>query len=251
MARLFTHGRDYGPHAFVVQIRDIQTHLPLPGVTVGDIGAKMGYNGVDNGFLSFDHVTIRMCVVWRRRGGGMDGWRWRVAYVWFCVVCLVLVMHHHIIMHTQVYIHHDAHIKPTYSILHQIHLHQIHHPKTHHHKSHLTARENMLMRYAKVQPDGTYVPPPAANAKASYATMVYVRATIVEDAGSILARAATIAVRYNAVRRQMSPAGPGRPELQVIDYQNSAYILFPLVSSAYALFFMVSGIFYGGGMGCV
>lgn len=53
----------------------------------------------------------------------------------------------------------------------------------------------MLMRYAKVTPEGRYVPPPAANAKASYATMVYVRATIVEDAGWYLARAATIAVR--------------------------------------------------------
>ena len=97
----------------------------------------------------------------------------------------------------------------------------------------------MLMRFAKVAPDGTYHPPPAANAKASYATMVYVRATIVEDAGSILSRAITIAVRYNAVRRQMSPPGPGKPELQVLDYQNSAYTLLPLVASAYALHFMV------------
>ena len=38
------------------------------------------------------------------------------------------------------------------------------------------------------------MPPPPANAKAAYATMVYVRATIVEDAGWILARATTIAV---------------------------------------------------------
>lgn len=63
MARLFTGGRDYGPHAFVVQIRDLDTHHPLPGVVVGDIGAKMGYNGVDNGFLSFDHVRIRTYVL--------------------------------------------------------------------------------------------------------------------------------------------------------------------------------------------
>ena len=42
MARLFTGGKDYGPHAFVVQIRDMETHLPLPGITVGDIGPKMG-----------------------------------------------------------------------------------------------------------------------------------------------------------------------------------------------------------------
>ena len=52
----------------------------------------------------------------------------------------------------------------------------------------------MLMRFAKVTPEGKYVPPPPANSKASFSTMVYVRATIVEDAGEYLARAATIAV---------------------------------------------------------
>lgn len=46
------------------------------------------------------------------------------------------------------------------------------------------------------------MPPPAANSKASYATMVYVRATIVEDAGWLLARSVTIAVRI--------PEPPGR-----------------------------------------
>ena len=58
MARLFIRGRDYGPHAFVVPIRDMATHLPLPGIKVGDIGPKFGYNGVDNGFLSFNHVRV-------------------------------------------------------------------------------------------------------------------------------------------------------------------------------------------------
>ena len=59
------------------------------------------------------------------------------------------------------------------------------------------------MRYSKVTADGTYVPPPAANAKASYATMVYVRATIVEDAGWYLAKAATIAVRLFQVHEHL------------------------------------------------
>jgi hypothetical protein len=58
MARLFIKGKDYGPHAFVVPIRDMHTHLPLPGIKVGDIGPKFGYNGVDNGFLSFNHVRV-------------------------------------------------------------------------------------------------------------------------------------------------------------------------------------------------
>ena len=59
MARLFVQGKDYGPHGFIVQIRDLETHKPLPGITVGDIGPKFGYNGVDNGFLSFEYVRIR------------------------------------------------------------------------------------------------------------------------------------------------------------------------------------------------
>ena len=49
---------DKGIHAFVVQIRSTKDHLPLPGVQCGDIGDKMGYNAVDNGFLRFDHVRV-------------------------------------------------------------------------------------------------------------------------------------------------------------------------------------------------
>lgn len=42
----------------------------------------------------------------------------------------------------------------------------------------------MMMRYSKVTPEGAFVPPPPANAKASYATMLYVRADIVRNAGA-------------------------------------------------------------------
>ncbi|KAK9824680.1 hypothetical protein WJX72_012328 [[Myrmecia] bisecta] len=157
MARLFVDSKDYGPHAFIVQIRTLDTHRPLPGIKVGDIGPKAGYNAVDNGYLSFDHVRI--------------------------------------------------------------------------------PREAMLMRFAKVSREGKYSPPPAANSKASYATMVYVRATIVEEAGWVLAKAATIAIRYNAVRRQTT-ARAGQKELQVLDYQNTAAELLPLLAASYALIFM-------------
>lgn len=70
----------------------------------------------------------------------------------------------------------------------------------------IAARENMMMRYAKISADGEYVPPPPANAKAAYATMVYVRATIVEDAGWILARATTIAVCHLFLTRTTKSA---------------------------------------------
>lgn len=45
-------------HAFIVPIRDPQTYKLLPGVLIGDCGPKAGLNGVDNGFMLFDKVTI-------------------------------------------------------------------------------------------------------------------------------------------------------------------------------------------------
>lgn len=45
-------------------------------------------------------------------------------------------------------------------------------------------------------------------------------------------------MRYTAVRRQTA-AKPGERELQVLDYQNTAHALLPLLSTAYALIFMV------------
>ena len=32
--------------------------MPLPGIKVGDIGPKLGYNFKDNGFLGFENVRI-------------------------------------------------------------------------------------------------------------------------------------------------------------------------------------------------
>ena len=47
-----------GPHPFIVQIRDLKTHLPLEGIAVGDIGPKYGYAPMDNGYMLFDHFRI-------------------------------------------------------------------------------------------------------------------------------------------------------------------------------------------------
>ncbi|KAE8055879.1 hypothetical protein FH972_012691 [Carpinus fangiana] len=60
-ARLIIDGKDYGVNGFIVQLRSMDDHLPLPGITVGDIGMKFGsgaYNTMDNGVLRFDHVRI-------------------------------------------------------------------------------------------------------------------------------------------------------------------------------------------------
>ncbi|XP_035658832.1 peroxisomal acyl-coenzyme A oxidase 1-like isoform X2 [Branchiostoma floridae] len=151
MAQLYIQGKSYGPHPFMVQIRSLQDHKPLPGVTVGDIGPKFGYDVIDNGFLALRNVRI--------------------------------------------------------------------------------PRENMLMKHSKVAPDGTYVKPPSS--KLAYGTMVFVRATIVNDSAMALSIATTIAIRYSCVRRQ-SEMKPGHPEPQVLDYVTQQYKLFPYLAAAYA-----------------
>lgn len=43
MAQLYIDGKLYGPHPFVVNIRDLKTHEPKEGIYVGDQGPKFGY----------------------------------------------------------------------------------------------------------------------------------------------------------------------------------------------------------------
>uniref|UniRef100_A0A8D0EEH3 Acyl-coenzyme A oxidase n=1 Tax=Salvator merianae TaxID=96440 RepID=A0A8D0EEH3_SALMN len=155
LAQLYTQGKCHGLHAFIVPIRQLGTHEPLPGITVGDIGPKFGYDEMDNGYLKMDNFRI--------------------------------------------------------------------------------PRENMLMKHAKVEPDGTYVKP--LNAKLTYGTMVFIRSMIVGDAARSLARACIIAIRYSAVRHQ-SELKPGEPEPQILDYQTQQYKLFPLLATAYAFHFV-------------
>ena len=164
MARLISsNGRDQGPHPFLVRLRCARTHLPLPGVQVGDIGPKLGYNSVDNGFLRFSRVFLPL--------------------------------------------------------------------------------KALLAKHSRVTADGQYVPPPPKNQKASYATMVWVRADIVAGAGDTLSKAATISTRYAAIRRQggRAPAAGGgagaRTETQLLDYGHVRRTLLVEVARAYALRF--------------
>nr|XP_015091890.1 peroxisomal acyl-coenzyme A oxidase 2 isoform X2 [Vicugna pacos] len=58
LAQLICSGARQGMHAFIVPIRSLQDHSPLPGITVGDIGPKMDFDDIDNGFLQLDRVRI-------------------------------------------------------------------------------------------------------------------------------------------------------------------------------------------------
>ncbi|XP_035231673.1 peroxisomal acyl-coenzyme A oxidase 3-like isoform X2 [Stegodyphus dumicola] len=58
-AQLYTpDGKCHGLHAFIVPIRDPKTYRPYPGITVGDMGPKLGLEGIDNGFMSFQNYRI-------------------------------------------------------------------------------------------------------------------------------------------------------------------------------------------------
>ena len=48
-AQLKSNGQSHGLHSFVVPLRDPNTLHALPGVTVGDMGEKIGFEGEDNG----------------------------------------------------------------------------------------------------------------------------------------------------------------------------------------------------------
>ncbi|CAK4079873.1 unnamed protein product [Aphanomyces euteiches] len=153
-ARLFLNGKDHGIQAFLVPIRDTKTHESLPGVTLGDIGPKIGFQSIDNGFCALNNVRI--------------------------------------------------------------------------------PRRNMLMRFAKVAPDGSFSKPPMD--KLVYFTMVKVRVYIVFVAFRSLAAAATIGTRFSAARVQ-GTTGKGKPENQVLNYENQQLTLFPLIGLAYACLF--------------
>jgi len=56
-AQLVLNGKNLGLHFFILQIRD-ENHMPLKGITLGDLGYKMGDNGNDTGYMILDNVRI-------------------------------------------------------------------------------------------------------------------------------------------------------------------------------------------------
>lgn len=50
-ANLVIKGKSYGPHPFVVAIRDPVSHEVLKGIIIGDCGPKNGINCIDNGYI--------------------------------------------------------------------------------------------------------------------------------------------------------------------------------------------------------
>lgn len=58
MAKLIIDCQEHGIHAFVVQLRSLETHKLMPGVESGDIGLKIGFESQDNGYIKFNNLRI-------------------------------------------------------------------------------------------------------------------------------------------------------------------------------------------------
>eukprot|EP01099_Mayorella_cantabrigiensis_P007951 TRINITY_DN727_c0_g3_i4.p1 TRINITY_DN727_c0_g3~~TRINITY_DN727_c0_g3_i4.p1 ORF type:complete len:620 (-),score=126.37 TRINITY_DN727_c0_g3_i4:437-2266(-) len=56
-AQLLLDEKKMGVHAFVVPLRNAEGKLEQ-GIEIGDCGMKVGWNGVDNGWIRFHHVRI-------------------------------------------------------------------------------------------------------------------------------------------------------------------------------------------------
>ncbi|KAI8375984.1 acyl-CoA dehydrogenase/oxidase C-terminal [Radiomyces spectabilis] len=57
-AQLIVREKRYGTKCFIVPLRDPKTYQTLPGINIGDIGKKMGRDGIDNGYIQFTNVRI-------------------------------------------------------------------------------------------------------------------------------------------------------------------------------------------------
>lgn len=51
-------GKSHGLHSFMVPVRDPRTLQPYKNIVIGDMGGKIGLNGLDNGFMNFSNYRI-------------------------------------------------------------------------------------------------------------------------------------------------------------------------------------------------
>ncbi|CAO3599075.1 unnamed protein product [Absidia cylindrospora] len=58
IAQTIIHGENKGLNWFVVQLRDPKTGALMPNVVAGDIGSKVGHQGLDNGWIQFRNARI-------------------------------------------------------------------------------------------------------------------------------------------------------------------------------------------------
>ncbi len=90
----------------------------------------------------------------------------------------------------------------------------------------------MLMKYTKVNRDGTVLEPPMS--QLAYGALLFGRTSIIRESAEMAKKALVIAIRYAVVRRQFG----GEVERQIMDYKTHQYRLITLLSADYAMQFV-------------
>ena len=92
MAELIIDGKKFGIHAFVVQLRSLEDHLPMKGIEIGDIGKKYGYDPIDNGYVMFKNYRIpRNNMLMRFSQVSSDGQFKRVGNEQIMYACMLIM----------------------------------------------------------------------------------------------------------------------------------------------------------------
>jgi len=104
-------------------------------------------------------------------------------------------------------------------------------------------RENMLDRFARVAPDGTYESPIPSAGKRFFtmlSTLIGGRISIARSGLSAAKSGLTIAVRYGNRRRQFGPKD--EPEIPLLNYRTHKRRLLPRLATTYALHFALDDL---------
>ncbi len=104
-------------------------------------------------------------------------------------------------------------------------------------------RENMLDRFASVEPDGTYDSPIPSDGKRFFtmlSTLIGGRISVARAGLSAAKSGLTIAVRYGNRRRQFGPKD--EPEVPLLDYRTHKRRLLPRLATTYALHFALDDL---------
>ena len=101
-------------------------------------------------------------------------------------------------------------------------------------------RFHMFARFQQLSKDGTYTPAPAHLSKIAYMTMMKTRVMLSLGAAYALAKGLTVALRYNAFRKQGfidSKKGRAGGEMVILDYPVQQWRLVPLIATSWAIAF--------------
>ena len=101
-------------------------------------------------------------------------------------------------------------------------------------------RFNLLAKFQQLAKGGAYTQAPPHLSKVAYVTMMKARVIIVQGAYGALGRGLTIALRYNAFRKQGfvdSKKGIAGGERAIIDYPMQQFRMYPLVGATFGMFF--------------